>query len=63
MADFTVVNEGSIFLLRPNTAAASAWCEEHLPDDVTRWAGSVVVEHRYIGAIVDGALSDGLEVE
>lgn len=60
--DFIVSNHGSIFLLRPNTPAAREWCEEHLPDDRQTFGGAVVVEHRYIGDIVDGIRADGLEV-
>jgi hypothetical protein len=30
--------------------------------DRTEWAGAVVVEHRYIGEIVRGALADGFLV-
>lgn len=63
MPDFTVYNHGSIVSFRPNTAAASAWCEEHLPDDATWFGGSVAIEPRYIDAIVDGAINDGLVVE
>lgn len=60
--DFDVIDSGSIVLLRPNTAAASAWCDEHLPEDATWFGGSVAVEPRYISDIVDGAISDGLTV-
>lgn len=61
--DFTVRNEGSIFLLIPHTPAAEAWIEEHLPQDAMRWAGnSIVVEHRYICDIIDGIQADGLTI-
>jgi len=30
--------------------------------DATWWRGAVVVEHRYIGPIIGGAISDGLVV-
>lgn len=61
-ADFTVRNEGSIFLLTPQTDAAREWADEHLPDDAMTFGPSTVVEHRYIGAIVDGIQGDGLTV-
>lgn len=60
--DFDVVGEGSIYVLRPLTPAAHEWIDAHLPDDALRFAGAVVVEHRFIGAIVEGARADGLEV-
>lgn len=63
MPDFTVENHGSLFTFRPNTAAASAWCEDHIPEDANWWAGAVAVEPRFIEAIVDGASADGLVVE
>jgi hypothetical protein len=61
-ADFTVQNEGSIFLLRPHTQSANDWIGEHIPDDAQFFGNAVVVEHRYIADIVAGIQSDGLEV-
>lgn len=60
--DFTVRNEGSIFLLQPNSAGADAWIEDHIGEDAMLWGRSVVVEHRYILDIVDGIQNDGLTV-
>jgi len=40
----------------------SAWVAEHLPTDATWFGGAVVVEHRYIGPIIGGAIGDGLVV-
>ena len=61
-ADFTIQNEGSIFLLQPCTDAARSWVEEFLPEDRLEFAGAIVVEHRYIQDIVHGIRRDGLEV-
>lgn len=63
MSDLIVNNHGSIFLLSPVTEAGEAWIDEHIPQDAMTWGGAVVVEHRYIEAIVAGALADGLEVK
>jgi hypothetical protein len=60
--DFTVENHGTIFLLRPNTAAARQWIEDHIPDDAQKFGGAVVVEHRYIADIVQGIVNDGYGV-
>jgi len=60
--DFEVSGGGSVYLLRPLTRAAHAWVDDHLPDDATWSCGAVVVEHRYIGEIVGGAIDDGLAV-
>jgi hypothetical protein len=61
-ADFTVHNEGSIFLLIPQTSAADSWVSEHLPEDCLTFGNSFAIGHRYIGDIVRGIQSDGLEV-
>ena len=60
--DFVVENHSTIYLLRPISPAAFFWIEEHLPEDHLTFAGSVVVEHRYIADIVRGAIADGLVV-
>jgi hypothetical protein len=64
MSDFTIQNEGSIFILYANTDAAKQWVADHIPADAQTWGtNGVVVEHRYIGDIVAGAQGDGLIVE
>lgn len=63
MTDILVANHGSIFILTALTEAAREWFEEHIPDDAQRWGVSgIVVEPRYVEAIVNGAVNDGLEV-
>jgi hypothetical protein len=62
MSDFSVRNEGNIFLLTPNTPDAREWIEAHIPDDAQHFGVAVVVEHRYIADIVAGIQSDGLAV-
>ena len=61
-ADFTLQNEGSIFLLQPLSEAAQLWVDEFLPETRIEFAGAVVVEHRYIADIVQGIRGYGLEV-
>jgi hypothetical protein len=60
--DFVVENHGSVFLLRPVTPAANSWVDEHLPEDRMTFGGAIVVEHRYIWAIIEGIQSDRLTV-
>lgn len=62
--DFSLENHGSIFLLRPITPAARSWVDEHIGEDngYQPYYPTVVVEHRYIGDIVHGAIADGLVV-
>jgi hypothetical protein len=62
MTDLTVTNDGSLFLLRPDSDAGRQWIEEHLPEDAPTWCDAVVVEHRFIADIVAGAAADGLEI-
>lgn len=63
MADLSIQNEGSIYLLRSHTDAGKAWIEEHIPEDAQTFGGAIVVEHRFIEDIAAGAINDGLEVE
>jgi hypothetical protein len=60
--DLTLVGSGSVYLLRPVSAAGSVWIAMHIPFDAKWLGGAVVVEHRDVGAIVRGAIADGLRV-
>ena len=59
---FEAENHGTIWLFRPLTAEAQAWVDEKIDTAAGFFADAVVVEHRYIGAIVEGAAADGLRV-
>jgi hypothetical protein len=61
-ADFICENHGSIFLLRPVSSVSFDWIEEHLPPDRLTFGNAVVVEPRYVWAILDGLQEDGLTV-
>ena len=60
--DFLVHSEGTVYLLRAASPAGAAWIEAHIPADATWFGGAVVVEHRFIGNIVRGAVADGMRV-
>jgi hypothetical protein len=60
--DVLVRGEGSIYLLRATSRRGQRWLNEHVSDDRQEWAGAIVVEHRFIGDIVRGAIADGLRV-
>jgi|SRR5581483_4050698 len=65
--DFTVQNEGTIYLLTPHTDAAREWVQEHIETDdwsigPQHFGDSIAVDHRYIADIVRGIQADGLEV-
>ena len=62
MADVKIENHGSLVLIRPLTEAASDWLDENISEDVQHFGGAVVVEPRYVEAIVEGMQNDGLEV-
>jgi len=61
-SDFLCENHGSVFLLRPISPSALAWIEEHLPPDRITFADAVVIEPRYVWAILVGIQDDGLAV-
>lgn len=63
MSDFTIAGGGTVYLLVPESHAAQEWVAENLPEDVQTLGRGIAVEHRFIGAIVDGILADGLEVQ
>ncbi len=62
MADVNIENHGSLVLIRPLTEAASDWLDENISEDAQHFGGAVVVEPRYVEAIVEGMQNDGLEV-
>ena len=60
--DFQVVNHGALYLLIPNTVRAEQWVQDNLPQDHTKYDDASVIEHRYIGDIIDGIRADDLEI-
>ena len=60
--DFEIVGGGSVYLLLPITGDARRWISENLGDDLVYLGRGVAVEHRYIGQIADGIISDGLTI-
>jgi hypothetical protein len=61
-ADLHIENHGTISLLYPVSEVGTEWVEEHIPDDPMTWGDAVIVEHRFIADIAEGAMDDGLEV-
>jgi len=53
----------SVYLVRPLTTEAKAWIKEHVDPQAQKLGDSVAVEHRYLGAIIEGMEADGLKVE
>lgn len=61
--DFSITDHGSVWLLRPCTDAARDWISEHIPSDAQFLGNSVAIEPRYVPAIINGIVDDGLEIE
>ena len=61
--DFDVQHHISVALLRPDTAIARAWCNEHLAiNDALTWGRAYVVEPRYLEDILRAIVQAGLTV-
>jgi hypothetical protein len=52
--DFRCENHGSVFLLFPVSQSGQSWIKENLPFDAQRFGNAVVIEHRYVWAILEG---------
>jgi len=60
--DVHVVNHHSIVLFHLNTPEASAWVEENVSSEAQFFGAALVVEPRYVAALVAGMRQDVLEV-
>jgi hypothetical protein len=60
VADLLIHGHCSIYLLRATSRRGQRWVENRISGD--RQAGAIVVEHRFIGDILRGAVADGLRV-
>ena len=62
-SDFTFSNQGSLFLVTPNTEAAKTHLKENTGEEVQWWAGALVVEPRYARDLADCLLAEGFSVD
>ncbi len=61
--DIWIAGGAPVYLLRGKTAIGREWIEENIQEEgVPFWCGSIVVEPRYMKAIVEGMLESGLTV-
>lgn len=62
MQDVTILDHGSIVLLRPETPAALAWVAAHIGEDnaYQPWFPTVLCERRYVADILEGMTAAGL---
>lgn len=58
--DLRVENHFSLFLLWPLSERADVWIEENVSEDRQWFGTALVVEPRYVTALVEGMISDGL---
>lgn len=61
--DFTLEDCGSIMLLKPHNEPARQWLVESTPDEAMWWGGGLVIEPRYVGAIVNGVIDSGFTLD
>lgn len=64
MIDIEFQNCGFIAIMVAHTPAGKAWVADYISqnDETQYWAGGIVVEHRYVDDIAEGALAEGLDV-
>lgn len=62
MNDFSIDNQGTIFLVQPNNEAAKQWLADNVEDGAQWFSSSLVVEHRYIQDLVAGMREAGFSV-
>jgi len=62
MSDVQIVNHGSLVLFHLNTPDTKAWVEENVTKEAQFFGTALVVEPRYVAALVAGMCGDGLEV-
>jgi len=61
--DLKLEDHNTIFLLRPATSLGADWVESYINEGYQSFGNAIVVEHRYVKDIVDGAVDDGLAVD
>jgi hypothetical protein len=58
--DIQFENYGSLFLLRPLSAAGKTWLDENIASDAQKLGEGVACELRFVEAIFRGASADGM---
>jgi hypothetical protein len=61
--DAIVANHGSLFLVRPQTAAAENWLNNNTSDEAVWFGAAPFVEPRYIEDVVVGMREAGLNIK
>ena len=63
MADYSIENHGTIYLVRSNNLAALAHLREHTAGDTSWFGRALAVEHRYIAGLVTSLQEEGFTVD
>lgn len=63
VGDVRVEPHGSLVLVRPLTAAAREWLDEHVAEESQWFGGALACEPRYVGELLAALVADGLEME
>ena len=61
-SDFLLRDEGSIYLLYPQSADADSWVNQNISEDATWFGSALVIGHRYVEDILRGIVAEGLGV-
>ena len=60
MADFYIINGGSVIGLVPMSGEAQEWVEENVSLEPWQWLGGALYgEPRMMSDLIDGAISEG----
>ena len=59
-ADLLFENHFSLFLIRPVSYAGQQWLSENIDDGAQMLGNAIACEPRYVEAIFQGAMADGL---
>jgi hypothetical protein len=60
-SNFWLINHGTLVGLIPRTQSAKDWIDAHISD--SQWLGpQLMIESRYLAALLKGLLDDGLTV-
>lgn len=59
--DIRFENHGTVWLAFPQTDRGQQWFDEHVSAEMA-YGKAIVIEHRFVGSIIEGAARAGLEV-
>jgi hypothetical protein len=60
--DIWILPQGTLTLVRPLTQRASQWISQHVQDDFQWFGPALLIEHHYLGELLNGMIEEGLHV-